>query len=312
MKRKQLATALAAVGFGMAIAGSASAGIAVFAPIWAFEDNDLEFIYDLDSSGTISKGDRVVTAGEFGATQGVFPGQNLTPIGPEELTFVADHTIVTAISGGGGTTTQFVLRPTVGGLTSAYGADVMAAIFVDPTADLDVSSGVCGTHTGIGTPATDCMLAAGLGATTVPGSGPDGSTLWALIGYGADPDNLWITDVIPNTGLSLAAIQTGGASTEFVGFNYNMTVLLNNTGVNIAPNTIACAPFCAPGGDGFADVAGSGNLLGGQGMNAANWTGRSDNDVQVGVQVPEPGSLALLGVALAGLAGVRRRKESKA
>jgi hypothetical protein len=300
MKRKQLVQALASIGLGLAVSGTANAAITVFSPIWGFEDDDIEFIFDLDKSGTLTKGDRVLAVGEFIRTHN--GAGTSAPVGPpEELTFVADALVATEIDVGGvATVFGFAPNPTGVLVTGGYGATAMVAAFTDSKADLNVIGGACGTQAA-------CMALAGLGATTVPGSGPDGSTLFAVVGFG-DPDDAWFTDIIPDKNTSIATIQGGGSSTSFVSYNFAQTVLTNNTGQTIGLQP--CGIACSGAGDGLTQFVGSGNLLGGAGLNPADWTARSDNDAEVRV-IPEPATLALLGAALAGAGFLRRRESTK-
>jgi hypothetical protein len=143
------------------------------------------------------------------------------------------------------------------------------------------------------------LALAGLGET-------DGSTLWATAGFFGDPDELWVSNALQG-GTSIATVQGGNSSTKFADFNFSLSIDENNTGRALGQQP--CAPFCSPGGDGMVDVVGSGDILGGQGLNPVQWTARSDADFQL-VPLPQPGSLALFGLALAAAGFVQFRRKA--
>jgi hypothetical protein len=295
MKPKKLVSALAAIGFtaGLALAsGPASAVIQIFSPITAFQDDNLDLVVDNNNDGIINQGDRIISVLEFVNTQGTLPGQGPTDIGPlEELTGVADITVATVLGDG-----TLVFAPSgAAGLLAGFAAGTMVAIWRDPTPDLNVINGTCGNLAA-------CTLAAGLGA---------GDPLYLTAGFTGDPDELWVSDPI-GMGANIAAVEAGGSSSIFGLFNYSLTSIVNMTGLTLQQQP--CAPFCGPGGNGLIQITGSGTIFGGAGLPDAvgttQWTGRSDNDTQIAV--PEPGSLALLGAALAALGWGSRRRRMKA
>jgi hypothetical protein len=182
------------------------------------------------------------------------------------------------------------LRPTHSGATtgtgelSAFAVGTAVAVWLDPTPDTNVINSACGTRAA-------CIASAS-----------DTPPPWATFGFFGDPDASWVADTGGNV---IADVQTGNATATFGAFNFALDLGINNTGVVLADQP--CAPFCSGLGNGQIELVGQGSVLGGQGLVPAEWTARSDADFQLR-PVPEPGSLALLGAALAGIAALRRRK----
>ena len=292
MRTKKLVSSLAAAGLLALAATPAAAALTWFFPITAFQDDNIDFVVDTNDNDTIDVGDRLISVVEFVNTQGILAGQGPNTIQPPELTGVADVT-VTGISLDG----NLIFGPSgAAGVLSGFAAGTAVALWTDPIPDLNVNNAACGTQ-------ANCMMLAGLGEL-------DGSTLWATAGFFGDPDEFWVS--APETGgTDILTVQGGGSSVKFASFNFALSLGENNTGREFGQQ--ACAPFCNPlaiGGDGMVDIIGSGDILGGQGLDPVHWTARSDADFQL-VPIPEPGSLALLGLALAGAGLVRFRRRPR-
>jgi len=283
-------SALSAMGLAVALtAGPAVADPTYFSPFTVFHDDDLDRVFDNDNSGTLTVGDRLVSVVEFFQSQGISAGQGPISMAPAELTAVADITIT-----GVNATTGVISFGASGGagVLSGFAAGTTVAVFLDQTPDLDVINSNCGTR-------AQCLALAGLGGT-------DGSTLYLTLGFFGDPDNAWVS-APASGGANIAVVQAGAATQSFGTFNLAQQVGVNNTGRTFGPE--ACGVFCGPGGDGFVTALGNGQILGGAGLVPSEWTARSKADLQL-APIPEPGSLALLGLALAGLSVTRRRSKS--
>jgi hypothetical protein len=280
--RKMFWAVVAAIGFGLALTGSPAFGVTFFPPVTGFQDEDLDWLDDADGSGTITVGDRLYGVIEFNETFRVVPSGASDPIAPEELTGVFDLT-VTAIAG-----TLITFGPTAGSpILGAVPAGTMVSLYLDNVNDLDLVAVNCDSD-------TECIDFANNGA------------LWLNAGFAGDLDETWTALVIPggldpDTVAGLPANQTAGF------FNYCLSVLTNNTGQTFGLQSSA---LCTGLDDGQTLVLGSGNILGGQGLENGAFA-RSDGDAQVRtVSVPEPSALLLVGAGLLGLGFIGRHRIS--
>jgi hypothetical protein len=174
------------------------------------------------------------------------------------------------------------------GLTSAPPANTVFAWFEDPTANV-----LRGNN-----PA-NCTAGAG---GTCEASVTDGTLILSL-GFSGDADEGWKSFNTPENALG---IQNEAAAKKFGSFNYALGVLQSTIGQFSEDQTPV--PGISNGFDnGLVQWIGSGDVLGGSGYQP--YTSTSDADLEAN-RIPEPATLALLGLGLLGMAGLRRRKSA--
>ena len=298
MNKKILNTVMGAT---LAVAASSVSALPLNAFSTIFEDDNLDRIIEVEWD---VNGDQVIDAGE--GINGILDvGDKLNSVieiiklvdengalgdvvlgtgGVGELTGIAEIEVVSKIAVGTGFLLNFGPSAT---FEATYGAGAMVAFFEDASLDLDLTT--CGSIAA-------CEAAATNGSQ------------FLIAGFDGDLDNEWYSLGSDNVG----AASLAGGSTKLATFNYTMSVLVNNTGKEIFEQDISVE--CAIGihacaGDSMVDLIGSGDVLGGKGLNN-DYDVRSDFDYKL--NVPEPGSLALLGAGLLAAGAMRRRNKKQA
>ena len=290
-----------ALGTTLAITASSVSALPLHAFSTIFEDDNIDRIIEVEWD---ANGDQQIDAGE--GINGILDvGDKLSSVieitklvdengilgdvvlgtgGVGELTGIAEIEVVSKTVTLAGTLLTFGPSAT---FEATYGTGAMVAFFEDASLDLDLTT--CGS------------IAACEAAAT------NGSDLLTA-GFAGDLDEEWYAIGSDNVGAASAA----GGSTKLATFNYTMSVLVNNTGKEIFEQDISAE--CLLGihgctGDGMVDLIGSGDILGGKGL-TNGYDVRSDFDYKL--NVPEPGSLALLGAGLLAAGAARRRNKKQA
>jgi hypothetical protein len=320
MKTKKLAV-VAGLALGLA-ATYAQAGI------YSFEDDDIDFILrPTTAGGAVSA--TPITSGPFRVGDvftsvievpvATLNGVNIIPAG-QELTGVA---AVQLLSCGGvsifgsACTGQYVFGAYTGGLNS-----ILALGSPDPDASVGASGNagggaviglwLNGTAGGVDrnldlnrstNPATNCTSLADCIDQASLGS------LFQVDGFTTDPDNFWTASALFPGANDIGTVLGTGNSTIVAAANFGLGNFFNALGPIGYQNLsgVQCAAN-APVADGCVQFLGSATLTGGAGLSNGA-IAHSDFDATK-YSVPEPMSLALVGVALLGLGMGRRSRKS--
>lgn len=290
---------------------SAAAAVAAFALVSATaqaqliraQDDDIEWVLtsslELKTTGTLQEGDILVSIFEFPTY--TIGGVNAIPAG-QEITGMA----VIQIADISGSTITF--QPYTGGFNAISPVDVtggnagegaMIAVFQNDTATFDLSLDFASD------PETNCTSLTQCAAEATAG------TLLQVDGFSfLDADEFWQATLLIAGGLDIDTVAGLSGTSLVAAYNAALTTFFNSSGTiggMVVGGDTACDPAL------LGCIAGptvSGTVLGGSGLQDNGAFARSDIDAQKLLAVPEPGTLALAGLALLGLAGAMRRRVS--
>lgn len=284
MKLKSIAYAT-----GLAVVMMSSAAHAVFLPLTGiFEDDNKERVIDAQgnakTSGALVAGDTLIAVVKFNNVLNLDQSVATSLNGPE-FVYGLSYITITNITGGVAS-----FGPNAA-FEAAYGTGALATFFTSGTG-LNLACGsiaLCEGNAAGGATFGSPYMTLGFG---------DSSDFW--IAGGATPFSI-------TTDLGAVAGLSGG--TKVAVANYALSVLTNNTGYTFLNQACDLCPIIKPGSDGVAQIIGSGDVLGGAGL-TGGYIARSDFDFTF-ARVPEPATLALLGMGLLGMGLTARRRPAK-
>lgn len=279
---------------------AAACGFAVLAsPAWSaiitpqlpdgnvtFEDDSAEVWIDVNSNGVLDVGDRlraILTIPSF------FTPTTAPTNFAGELSGISEIEVTGATAIGGGLF-NFSFGPSAA-FEAEYGAGVMIALYEDNVSEFARSGASCNSAADVAAGGTCEQLITN-------------GDLWLTAGFAGDLDEYWVALAAPGDP-SIAAFF-GPDENLPGGFNFGLTLIENNTGSEWLESLATSPLFQDPlTGNNRVQLRGSGSL---QGVAGEDTGYDLYDDFQFTMnRVPEPGSLALVGLAMLGLAVARKR-----
>lgn len=308
MKLKKLA---AAIGVALPLSLAALTAHAA-STVLSFEDDDIDFLGTIGTNGqwvpkvgatSFSVGDVLVSIFEinnYSGPGGIPAGMELTGVAAVKIKNINGSTIT--------------FESASGALLTLFGNNFGGEIKADSAVAMFMNSNVGANNLDVNfttNPAASCTSLANCVAEAIATDGATGG-LFQVDGWGFDSDEYWVAETFGVGGNPSDVANTSG-SVGVAQFNAALTTTFHRDGT-ITYKDIQTGAECA--GPAVGCIAGptiTGPLTGGLGLNATILAdgafARSDFDASKRLLIPEPGTLALAGLSLLGLAGLRRRQK---